>query len=73
MAATAPEGWRAGHAAVNVDPETAWRIIDGKLYLVYDPTYVADLDRPGPRRGAGQGRGQLATIKEQLDRNPLFN
>ena len=23
-----------------------WRIIDGKLYLVYDPTYVEDLDGP---------------------------
>jgi YHS domain-containing protein len=36
-----------GHAAENVDPERAWRIIDGKLYLVYDPTYVEDLDSPG--------------------------
>jgi YHS domain-containing protein len=35
-----------GHAAENVDPERAWRIIDGKLYLVYDPTYVEDLDGP---------------------------
>ena len=26
--------------------EMAWRIIDGKLYLVYDPTYVEDLDGP---------------------------
>ena len=35
-----------GHAAENVDPERAWRIIDGKLYLVYDPTYVEELDGP---------------------------
>jgi YHS domain-containing protein len=35
-----------GHASENVDPERAWRIIDGKLYLVYDPTYVEDLDGP---------------------------
>ena len=35
-----------GHAAENIDPERAWRIIDGKLYLVYDPTYVEDLDGP---------------------------
>jgi YHS domain-containing protein len=30
---------------VNIDPERAWRIIDGKLYFVYDPTYV-----DGPHR-----------------------
>ncbi|MFO1069246.1 MAG: YHS domain-containing (seleno)protein [Geminicoccaceae bacterium] len=35
-----------GHAAVNVDPE-AFRIIDGKLYLNYDTTYVEELDGPG--------------------------
>ena len=38
-----------GYAAENIDPETAWRIIDGKLYLVYDATYVEQLD--GPARG----------------------
>lgn len=38
-----------GHAAENIDPERAWRIIDGKLYFVYDPTYVEELD--GPARG----------------------
>ena len=35
-----------GHAAENIDPERAWRIIDGKLYLVYDPTYIEHLDGP---------------------------
>jgi hypothetical protein len=34
------------HAAENIDPERAWRIIDGKLYFVYDPTYVEALDGP---------------------------
>jgi hypothetical protein len=34
------------HAAENIDPERAWRIIDGKLYFVYDPTYVEELDGP---------------------------
>jgi hypothetical protein len=34
---------------VNLDPD-AWRIINGKLYLVYAPTYVAELD--GPNRDA---------------------
>lgn len=36
-----------GHAAENIDPERAWRIIDGKLYFVYDPTYAEELDGPG--------------------------
>ena len=35
MAATAPaKSWR-GSVTVNVDPE-AFKIIDGKLYLIYD-------------------------------------
>lgn len=38
-----------GHAAENIDPERAWRIIEGKLYFVYDPTYVEELD--GPAQG----------------------
>jgi hypothetical protein len=42
-------GVALGHAAVNLDPD-AWRIINGKLYLVYAPTYVAELD--GPNRDA---------------------
>jgi YHS domain-containing protein len=28
---------------INIDPE-AWRIIDGKLYLGYDKTFIADLE-----------------------------
>ena len=36
-----------GHASENIDPERAWRIIDDKLYLAYDPTYVGELDGPG--------------------------
>ena len=36
-----------GHAAENIDPERAWRIIAGKLYFVYDPTYVGELDGAG--------------------------
>jgi hypothetical protein len=35
-----------GHAAENIDPESAWRIIEGKLYFVYDATYVEELDGP---------------------------
>lgn len=33
-----------GHAAENIDPESGWRIIEGKLYFVYDATYVEELD-----------------------------
>jgi YHS domain-containing protein len=66
-------GMAGGHAAVNVDPETAWRIIDGKLYIVYDPTYVADLD--GPARGEilAKAEANWPSMQEQLDHNPLFN
>ena len=66
-------GVAGGHAAVNVDPETAWRIIDGKLYIVYDPTYVADLDRPDRGEVLAKAEANWPSIKEQLDRNPLFN
>ena len=33
-----------GHAAENIDPVNSWRVIEGKLYFVYDPTYVEVLD-----------------------------
>ena len=66
-------GVAGGHAAVNVDPETAWRIIDGKLYIVYDPTYVADLDRPDRGEVLAKAEANWPSIKEQLDRDPLFN
>ena len=66
-------GVAGGHAAVNVDPETAWRIIDGKLYIVYDPTYVTKLDRPDRGEVLAKAEANWPSIKEQLDRNPLFN
>jgi hypothetical protein len=58
---------------VNIDPETAWRIIDGKLYLFYDPTYVADLDGPGRDQLLANAEENWPTIKAQVDQNPLFN
>jgi predicted alpha/beta superfamily hydrolase len=38
-------GTAVGESAMNIDPN-AWRIIDGKLYLNYDNTSIADLDTP---------------------------
>ena len=58
---------------MNVDPETAWRIIDGKLYIVYDPTYVAELDRPGRGEVLAKAEANWPSIKAQLDQDPLFN
>ena len=36
-------GLAYGDSTVNIDPE-AWRIIDGKLYLNYDPGTAAELE-----------------------------
>lgn len=66
-------GVAAGHAAVNIDPENAWRIIDGKLYLVYDPTYVADLDGPSRKEILAKAEENWPVVKAQLEENPLFN
>jgi len=66
-------GVAAGHAAVNIDPENAWRIIDGKLYLVYDPTYVADLDGPAQKEILAKAEENWPTVKDQLEQNALFN
>ena len=62
-----------GHAAVNVDPETAWRIIDGKLYLVYDPTYVAELDGPNRAEWIAKAEANWPAIRDELETKPLFN
>ncbi|MBE1284427.1 MAG: hypothetical protein GJ676_14030 [Rhodobacteraceae bacterium] len=32
------------HASENIDPENAWRIIDGKLYFISDPSGAEMLD-----------------------------
>lgn len=58
-----------GHAAENIDPERAWRIIDGKLYFVYDPTYVENLDGPAREewlaRAEANWPGTKAKIQEK--------
>jgi YHS domain-containing protein len=58
-----------GHAAENIDPERAWRIIDGKLYFVYDPTYVEKLDGPAREewlaRAEANWPGTKAKIQEK--------
>ena len=58
---------------MNIDPETAWRIIDGKLYLVYDPTYVAELDGPSRAEWVAKAEANWPEIKAELDQDPLFN
>jgi YHS domain-containing protein len=50
-----------GHAAVNVDPE-AFRIIDGKLYLNYDTTYVEELDGPGRDAAIARAEANWADV-----------
>lgn len=34
------------HASENIDPENSWRIIDGKLYFISDPSGAEMLDGP---------------------------
>lgn len=66
-------GIAGGHAAVNIDPETAWRIIDGKLYLVYDPTTVQDLDGPARDEILKNAGKNWPEIEQKLAANPQFN
>ena len=35
-----------GHASENIDPENSWRIIDGKLYFISDPSGAEMMDGP---------------------------
>jgi YHS domain-containing protein len=56
-----------GHAAENIDPERAWRIIDGKLYLVYDPTYVEDLDGPGRDEALAHAEAHWPGTKAKIE------
>jgi hypothetical protein len=57
-----------GHAAENIDPERAWRIIDGKLYFVYDPTYVDELDGPGRKVWLANAEANWPSVKAQIER-----
>lgn len=56
-----------GHAAENIDPETAWRIIDGKLYLVYDPTYVEELDGPAGDEWLAKAEANWPAAQAQVE------
>lgn len=57
------------HAAENIDPENAWRIIDGKLYFVYNEMYVGELD--GPERDAWLARAEKnwPVIKAEVEKD----
>lgn len=57
-----------GHAAENIDPERAWRIIDGKLYLVYDPTYVQELDGPARDEWLAKAEANWPEVQAQIER-----
>jgi hypothetical protein len=57
-----------GHAAENIDPERAWRIIDGKLYFVYDPTYVEELDGPAREEWLARAEANWASVKAKVER-----
>jgi YHS domain-containing protein len=56
-----------GHAAENIDPETAWRIIEGKLYFVYDSTYVEELDGPARDEWLASAEANWPGVKAKIE------
>lgn len=56
-----------GHAAENIDPERAWRIIDGKLYFVYDPTYVEELDGPARDEWLANAEANWPSVQARIE------
>lgn len=60
-------GLKGGHAAENIDPERAWRIIDGKLYFVYDPTYAVELDGPARDEWLANAQANWPTVKAEIE------
>jgi hypothetical protein len=60
-------GLENGHAAENIDPERAWRIIEGKLYFVYDPTYVEDLDGPARKDWLASAEANWPSVKARTE------
>ena len=60
-----------GHAAENIDPERAWRIVDGKLYFVYDPTYVQELDGPARAEWLAKAEANWPEVQARLERGRL--
>jgi YHS domain-containing protein len=59
-------GLKDGHAAENIDPERAWRIIDGKLYFVYDPTYAEELDGPARDEWLAKAEANWPEVKAMI-------
>ncbi len=60
-----------GHAAENIDPERAWRIIDGKLYFVYDPTYVVELDGPARDEWLANAEANWPAVKAKIEQEQV--
>lgn len=60
-----------GHAAENIDPENSWRIIEGKLYFVYDPTYVGELDGEYGDDLIAQAETNWPEAKLKIENQPL--
>ena len=53
--------------AENIDPERAWRIIDDKLYFVYDPTYVEELDGPARDDWLASAEKNWPSLKTEIE------
>jgi hypothetical protein len=60
-----------GHAAENIDPETGWRIVDGKLYLVYDATYVEELDGPAREEVLAKAEENWPAARAQVEQDQV--
>lgn len=60
------------HAAENIDPVNAWRIIEGKLYFVYNETYVGELDGPARDQWLAAAERNWPDIKAEI-KNDLSN
>lgn len=56
-----------GHATENIDPERAWRIIDGKLYLVADPVAAEELDGPARQAWLTRADAQWPDLEARLE------
>ena len=65
MAATAPARSSFGSVTINIDPE-AFKIIDGKLYLIYDEGTRMTFRRERERRRA-EGDANWPKIKADLE------
>lgn len=55
---------------INIDPE-AWRIIDGKLYLGYDKTFIADLEAH-PQNWLPKAEENWPKLEANLERGKYY-